>query len=243
MEFKNSYSDSVRAESYSKLGFPNTYFLAFRDLAAIIFKYVKGTKALDFGCGTGRSTRYLNNLGFETTGVDISEEMIRLAKDRDRKGQYQLIKEDRFDGLAKQSFDLILSAFTFDNIPDFNKRIHLLIRLRSLMKHDGIVILLDSTPEIYFHEWASFSTKDFPENRKAKGGDPVKIIMKDVEDKRAVEDIIWFEEDYKFSFDMAGFELLETAKPLGRDNEPFVWINETSIAPWVIYVLGNNHEL
>jgi len=26
-------------------------------------------------------------------------------------------------------------------------------------------------------------------------------------------------------------------KPLGEEDEPFEWVNETKIAPWVIYVL------
>lgn len=237
MEFKNSYGDNVRAESYSKLEFPNTYFLAFRDLAAIIFKYVNGNRALDFGCGTGRSTRFLTNLSFETTGIDISEEMVMKAKEKDGEGDYKLINKDGFDSIKERSFDLILSSFTFDNIPDIKKRINIFKGLKELLKHDGIMVLLDSTPEIYFYEWVSFSTKDFPENRNAKSGDIVRIIMKDVEDKRAVEDIIWFDKDYKHSFEMAGLELIESYKPLGSDIEPFDWINETRIAPWIIYVL------
>jgi len=31
-------------------------------------------------------------------------------------------------------------------------------------------VLIVSRPEIYTYEWASFSTKDFPENRQAKSG-------------------------------------------------------------------------
>ncbi|HYJ03750.1 MAG TPA: hypothetical protein VEX43_01350 [Chthoniobacterales bacterium] len=53
-----------------------------------------------------------------------------------------------------------------------------------------------STPEIYQNEWASFTTKDFPENRSAKRGEPVRIVMKDVTDARLVIDIVWFHDDY-----------------------------------------------
>ena len=27
-------------------------------------------------------------------------------------------------------------------------------------------------------------------------------------------------------------------EPLARDSEPYKWVNETKIAPWVIYLLG-----
>jgi len=80
MEFPNSYEDAKRAEAYAKLEFPGTYYLAYRDLPEIIFEHVKGRKAIDFGCGTGRSTRFLQKLGFNAIGVDVAEETIGLLK-------------------------------------------------------------------------------------------------------------------------------------------------------------------
>jgi len=58
-EFENSWDNQTRAESYSKLEFPNTYYLAYRDLPEIIGKQATLKRAIDFGCGTGRSTRFL----------------------------------------------------------------------------------------------------------------------------------------------------------------------------------------
>ena len=65
MAFRNVHDDMKRAEAYAKLEFPGTYYLAYRDLPAIIATHVKGQTALDFGCGTGRSTRFLKSLGFD----------------------------------------------------------------------------------------------------------------------------------------------------------------------------------
>ena len=79
-KFFNSYEDDFRAKEYSKLEFQNTYYLAFRDLPGIFINYVKGKQAIDFGCGTGRSTRFLKKYGFETIGVDISKEMIKYCQ-------------------------------------------------------------------------------------------------------------------------------------------------------------------
>ncbi|MHA1484810.1 MAG: class I SAM-dependent methyltransferase, partial [Candidatus Thorarchaeota archaeon] len=167
MEFSNVYKDDKRADAYSKLQFPGTYYLAFRDLPAIISEHVTGREALDFGCGSGRSSRFLQKLGFHVSGVDISEAMIRKARDIDPKGNYYVIEEGDFSQFTEGSFDLILSAFPFDNIPTMEKKVMNLRGLRNLLSGEGRLINLVSTPEIYMHEWASFSTKDFPKNKDA----------------------------------------------------------------------------
>ena len=51
------------------------------DCIYIISNYINGRKALDFGCGTGRSTRFLRNIGFDTTGIDIAADMINKARE------------------------------------------------------------------------------------------------------------------------------------------------------------------
>jgi SAM-dependent methyltransferase len=237
MEFTNVYDDAERAEAYAKLEFPGTYYLAYRDLPEIIFEYVKGRKAVDFGCGTGRSTRFLQKLGFHAVGLDIAGDMIKKARQIDSSGDYRLIEDGDFSGFEKDTYDLILSAFTFDNIPTMERKVLLFERLKDLLNAEGIIVNLVSSPEIYVNEWASFSTKDFPENRRAKCGDKVRIIVTSIDDKRPVEDIVWPDKDYRETYKKAGLRLIQTYKPLAREDEPFEWVSETKIAPWVIYVL------
>jgi ubiquinone/menaquinone biosynthesis C-methylase UbiE len=220
------------------LEFPGTYYLAYRDLPAIVAQHVTGRKALDFGCGTGRSTRYLKRLGFNAVGIDIASSMIELARKNDPTGDYRLVEDGDFSAFQPSQFDFIFSAFAFDNIPEVARRAVLLRGLRRLLTETGCIILLGSTPDIYIHEWASFTTKDFSENRFAKSGNAVRIVMKDVADARPVVDIIWFHEDYLNLFASAELALIAHYKPLGRADEPYLWLTETSIAPWVIYVLS-----
>lgn len=237
-EFSNVYDDRDRAGSYDRLEFPGSYYLAFRDLPEIIAERVKGMKALDFGCGTGRSTRFLRGLGFDVIGVDISEPMLERARENDPSGDYRLVRDDGLDEFPAGIFDLVLSAFTFDNIPTMEKKVSLFTSLKRLLTDDGCILNLVSSPDIYVNEWASFSTKDFPENRNAMSGDRVRIVMLDVEDGRPVEDIVWSDEDYNEVYGRAGLTPVEIRKPLASEDEPYEWVSETEIAPWVIYVLG-----
>lgn len=236
-KFSNSYEDAKRAEAYAKLEFPGTYYLAYRDLPAVISEYVKGRRALDFGCGAGRSTRFLERLGFVTVGVDISEDMLDKARERDPKGNYLLIKEGDFSSFKNGTFDLVLSAFTFDNVPTVEKKVKNFKEIKRILTNKGLMVNLVSSPEIYTHEWSSFSTKDFPENKSAKSGDKVRIIQTDIEDKRPVVDVVWSDESYRMIYKTVGLAVFKEYKPLAKNDEPFRWVNETSIAPWVIYVL------
>ena len=167
MPFSNVYDDAERARAYAALEFPGTYYLAYRDLPAIIAQHVIGREALDFGCGAGRSTRFLKKLGFTAVGIDISKSMIELAAKADPDGDYRLVEDGDFDGFVPVSFDLIFSAFAFDNIPDVTKRSELLRSLRGLLRNHGRIILLGSTPDIYLHEWASFTGKPQCDERPA----------------------------------------------------------------------------
>ena len=236
-EFSNVYGDERRADSYADLEFPGTYSLAFRDLPELIKKHVGGIKALDFGCGTGRSSRFLQGLGFDVIGIDIAGAMLGHARELDPDGDYRLVPDGDLSSLARERFDLIFSAFTFDNIPDAEKRTGLFRDLRGLLEEEGRIVNLVSAPEIYLNEWASFSTKEFSENRNAQGGDLVRIVMLDVPDQRPVEDIFWSDTDYRQQYEDAGLGLLETYHPLGKSSDPHSWVSETRVSPWSIYVL------
>jgi ubiquinone/menaquinone biosynthesis C-methylase UbiE len=223
--FSNVYDDPARSQAYAKLEFPGTYYLAYRDLPAIIREHVRGgRKAIDFG--------------FDAIGLDVASPMLDRARERDPKGEYRLVTGDSLSGLASEAYDLVLSAFTFDNIPTREQKIALLRSLGRLLRREGRIVNLVSSPEIYLHEWASFSTKDFPANRRARCGDKVQIVMLDVEDRRPVEDVLWTDEGYREVFEQAALTPIQTYRPLAKPSEPYAWVSETTVAPWAIYVLG-----
>jgi SAM-dependent methyltransferase len=238
MSFANCYEDAARAEAYAQLEFANTYYLAYRDLPALIGRHVTGTRALDFGCGTGRSTRFLRRLGFAASGVDIAPEMLAKAREVDPAGDYRLAIHDDLSGFPARSFDLVLSMFTFDNIAGCETKVRLFRDLGALLKATGRLLNVVSSPDIYLHEWASFSTREYAENRRARSGDVVRIVTTDIPDPRPAEDILWTDESYQEVYARAALKPLAASRPLARGDEPYRWISETSGAPWVLYVLA-----
>lgn len=163
--------------------------------------------------------------------------MIAKARESDPDGDYRLIAGDDFSRLSQRDRDLVTSLFTFDNIAGFDAKTKLFRGLASLLKESGKLISVVSSPEIYLHEWASFSTRDFPENAQAKSGDVVRIITTDFADRRPALDILCSDETYRELYREAGLEVASVYKPLATGDEPYRWVNETKIAPWVIYVL------
>ena len=233
--FRNVYEDEQRARAYADLDYPGTYYLAFRDIPQLLREHIAGRRALDFGCGAGRSTRFLRDLGFDVTGIDVSEAMLREAQSRDPEGRYVLVR-DGFGVLSGEVYDLVFCAFPFDNIPAAD-RVRLFRQLADLLAPDGHIVNLVSSTDIYVNEWLSFSTRDFPENRRARSGDIVRIVMLDVPDQRPVEDIFWTDDDYAETFSAAGLELIQSYRPLGNDTDHFEWVSERTVSPWTIHVL------
>ena len=63
-----------------------------------------GARILDFGCGSGRDSRYFLSKGFEVEACDGSQEMVRIASEtagiRVRKMLFEELAEvDRYDGI------------------------------------------------------------------------------------------------------------------------------------------------
>jgi SAM-dependent methyltransferase len=235
--FRNAYEDPGYAAAYAALEFPGTYYLAFRDLPDIFREHVTGTRAVDFGCGAGRSTRFLRSCGFRAVGIDIAREMLAQAHARDPEGAYVLVPDGDYTALGEGGFDLVFSAFTFDNVPTQEAKVRALRGIGRLLAPHGRFVHVVSSPELYTHEWASFSTKGFPENRAARAGDVVRCVNVALDDRRPVDDVFWSDAAYAETHALAGLETVRQYRPLARDDEPLDWVNETRIAPWVVYVL------
>jgi SAM-dependent methyltransferase len=239
MSEANPYDDSARAAAYARLGIVNTYYLAYRDLPALFAAHRVAGRALDFGCGTGRSTRFLRDHGFAAVGVDISEAMIARAKDTDPGGDYRVIAPGDLAGFGDGTFDLALSEMPFDSIATGEEKARTLREISRVLKPGGVKILVAASRDVYLREWVSWSSRDFPENRQARSGDRVRLVINDLGDDRIVTDTLWTEDAYRETFAATPLRLVETLRPVVRPDDTYRcdWISERTHAPFVIFVL------
>lgn len=127
----------------------------------IISRYFNKKQAtvLDLGCGSGRTTIPLHTLGFRVTGVDLTEAMIRAAKEiassKNLDIAYQIGDATALD-FEDNSFDYILfSNQGWSQIPGKENRLSALKEMRRVLKHDGILVFT-AHPRSFNFEFGAF---------------------------------------------------------------------------------------
>jgi len=129
----SSNYDIENASSYSLRKFEPTDYLAFRDISSFIKCNSKNNLALDYGCGTARSTRFLIDNGYKTIGVDINLNMLRKAKEVDSDGNYLNIKSS-ISPFQNETFDLVFSSFVLLEISSKNELLDLFPEFHRILK-------------------------------------------------------------------------------------------------------------
>lgn len=227
------------AKTYANLGIEGTYLLAFRDISKLVKKYVTGKQALDYGCGTGRSSRLLKQFGMEAIGVDISKDMLEQASSKDPDGVYQHIESSKLP-FADKSFDLVFSSFVFLEIASLDEMQKIFTEIRRVLKVSGYFIFITSSEKGYKGDWVSLNY-DFPENKRdLASGDKVKLQIRDTD--VVLYDYYWTHQDFLGVFAASGLALEELHQPTPNAQIAGEWRDEKEAAPWSIYVLKNTAE-
>lgn len=153
-------------------------------IAKLINKYKisEGNKLLDLGCGTAKHLQYLTK--YECTGVDLSEELLEIAKVNVPDSRFICDDMRRFE--TDEKYDVIISLFSsigyMTTIEDLTKMIQ---KMRKLLNKGGIVI---------FEPWISpelFSARITLNTIEEEGNKIVRLISSSRKDNISVLDIRW----------------------------------------------------
>ena len=142
-EIAEFYDTGYMTKKFNNLGhhlhftkeYRETYYaeksLTFSDLR-VDLDALKGKKLLDVGCANGQFLEFTGKLGLDSTGIDISEEMVNAGKEAGLNCQVQ----DLFD--MNGSFDLLTYWDVIEHVSDPRQ---VLEKTRSLLSPGGEVIL------------------------------------------------------------------------------------------------------
>lgn len=129
-----NYYDKI-AEDYIK----SDAAVVLKDKIGEFLIQLSGKKILDVGCGPGHDTNYLTEIGYECLGIDLSPNMIQLAR-QNNKGSFEVM--DFFNmNFEDKSFDGLWCSSVFVHIEkkDLSKFIPQTYRI---LKDSGILGLI-----------------------------------------------------------------------------------------------------
>ncbi|MDA2936422.1 class I SAM-dependent methyltransferase [Patescibacteria group bacterium AH-259-L05] len=139
---KNKQDWEAIAEKFS-----GTRQYIWSELTSLI-KYVKDDDTvLDLGCGNGRLLELFKGRNVEYVGIDNSEKLIEIARQRSSKFKTYGLKFDFVVGDALdlppklKQFDVILAIAVFHHIPSKELRIQFLQNCWRVLKSNGFIII------------------------------------------------------------------------------------------------------
>lgn len=121
---------------------------------------VRNKRVLDVGCGPGRHSKRLLAKGARVTGIDISDEMVNIAREYCA-GRGRFFQSDFEQAeFEAASFDLIIASLTLMYAKDIYPVIK---KFGDWLASDGRLIFSLYHPVRFFHKIADF---DFSKSRK-----------------------------------------------------------------------------
>jgi ubiquinone/menaquinone biosynthesis C-methylase UbiE len=86
---------------------------------------IKGKKILDVGCGEGNNTRIFAQMGATIVGVDLSQKMLQMAQDEEKKKplgiKYYNASWADLSLFKNESFDIVLSTMALMDGPGYEE--------------------------------------------------------------------------------------------------------------------------
>lgn len=110
-------------------------------LVNVFEKYGQGIKTvLDLGCGTGRHAKILSEKGFKVTGIDLSEELLAVAREKCPRAEF--LKMDFRELHFEKTFDAVIFMWTTFS---YLKEEELKKFVSSIYRYVDQLLILDST--------------------------------------------------------------------------------------------------
>lgn len=156
----------------------------------------KDSKIIDLACGKGRHSVFLNKMGYEVLGLDLSQQSIQYNKQFENstlKFKVHDMRSEIFTKLSTHKADAVLNLFTsFGYFEDENDDRKVFQSISNVLKDDGYFVL-----DFLNAKWIENTL--VKEELIVKGGIDF-TIKKKIEDQHVIKDITFKDggEDFHF---------------------------------------------
>ena len=121
-----------------------------RKLTAELADIKRGEKVLDICTGTGEVALELSRRGANVSGIDISPEMLAIARRKDGEGKIEFIEVDSTSLPFRNGvFDLAVISFGLHEMPR-EAIISTIAEAKRVLKKDGRIVIADYVPKIRY---------------------------------------------------------------------------------------------
>lgn len=176
---------------------------------------IKNLFVLDAGCGTGYLARKLAARGAVVTGIDLSEQMIAIAKEKSIQKNLQIDFHvddcSKLDKLSARCFDLIIANYVLMDVPDLEGAMNAFNRV---LKLNGLAVLIFSHPCFPQGRAIVSENREINYNWNFPYFERTKCI--EAPWNHFTSEFIWFHRplsDYWKAFKTSGFEIVDFEEP------------------------------
>lgn len=128
--------------NYNPIASVYSSFASERELEILVLEQLvlphlsKGAHILDIGCANGRTVEQLNIRGYQTTGIDISEELLRIARTNAPESKFILgdIRELELEPI----YDAVISIDVFCHILNLEELTNVFRKVYAAIDENGI---------------------------------------------------------------------------------------------------------
>lgn len=144
---ENKYDDKIFYEKYSQMNRSKEGLSGAGEWETLkgMLPDFKGKRMLDLGCGYGWHSIYaMENGASSVVGIDISQNMLKVAKEQTHFSEVEYICGAIEDmDFKEESFDIVLSSLAFHYIKDYKELIE---KINKVLKPNGILIFTVEHP-------------------------------------------------------------------------------------------------
>mmetsp|Transcript_25589 Transcript_25589/g.53056 ORF Transcript_25589/g.53056 Transcript_25589/m.53056 type:complete len:306 (+) Transcript_25589:2-919(+) len=215
-----------------------TFWLMYRHAEAAIGKWLPAppseARALDWGCGSGKSARWLRSaLSLaEVHGADVDPQMLEQARAADPLGEYA-IAAGGCCPFPPGRYDLVLSMCVLIEISSLDAMRAYAREAFRMLRSGGIAVAVSATEESRdpANKFLSFrylpSDPADPRNQRLRSGD--RVLCRN-NCGLVMQDFFWTLDDIQTAFEAAGFLTLGVTRTTGAADDPFEWGAELRVA-------------
>lgn len=167
---------------------------------------IDNKKLLDYGCGEGRLSRVLYDLGAIVYAYDISMNMIKISKKKNNKRKIIYTSDFNSKNVFKKDFyDFVLCFMVLIAIKkdEIDKNLEMIY---SVLEKDGHAIFINTNPKAIGHEFKDFFSEIKEENKK--DGYPYKTYFRTSKGTFEIVDYYYSNNYLKDLYQKSGFKVI-----------------------------------